>query len=220
MGKAEEKDSALMLAELAHELRQPLTGIRTSAELLLESHGEDPAVRLRAAAIVQQAQRIQLLVERARRKGPPPPGTKGNVNQAVDAAWSLLERDAASQGTAIERNLAQTMSPVRADQLALEQIFGNLLRNALEAMAGKRGRIRVSTAQQAGAVEAIIEDEGPGVPDAMRARLFSPFSTGRAAGTGLGLYISRSLAEEAGGALDLLENGPGARFRLRLPAVS
>jgi signal transduction histidine kinase len=220
MGKAEEKDSALMLAELAHELRQPLTGIRTSAELLLESHGEDPAVRVRAAAIVQQAQRIQLLVERARRKGPPPPGTKGNVNQAVEAAWSLLERDAASQGTALELNLATTMPPVRAEQVALEQIFGNLLRNALEAMAGKRGRIRVSTAEQAGAVEAVVEDEGPGVPDAMRARLFSPFNTGRASGTGLGLYISRSLAEEAGGALDLLENGPGARFRLRLPAVS
>ena len=220
MGKAEEKDSALMLAELAHELRQPLTGIRTSAELLLESHGEDPAVRVRAAAIVQQAQRIQLLVERARRKGPPSPGTKGDVNQAVEAAWSLLQLNAASQGTALERNLAETMPLVRADQVALEQIFGNLLRNALEAMAGKRGRIRVSTAQQAGAVEAIVEDEGPGVPDAMRARLFSPFSTGRAAGTGLGLYISRSLAEEAGGALDLLENGPGARFRLRLPAIS
>lgn len=218
MGKGD-KDSALILAELAHELRQPLTGIRTSAELLLESHAEDPAVRARAAAIVHQAQRIQLLVERARRKGPPPPGTKGNVNQAVEAVWSLLERDAASQGTALERSLAETMPPVRADQVALEQIFGNLLRNALEAMAGKRGRIRVSTAQLPGAVEAIVEDEGPGVPDDMRARLFSPFTTGRAAGTGLGLYISRSLAEEAGGALDLLENGPGARFRLRLPTA-
>src|ERR1700682_1437650 len=162
MGKAEEKDSALMLAELAHELRQPLTGIRTSAELLLESHGEDPAVRVRAAAIVQQAQRIQLLVERARREGPPPAGTQGNVNQAVAAAWPPRERDAASQGTALERNLAETMPPVRADQVALEQIFGNLLRNALEAMAGKRGRIRVSTAQEAGAVGGVRRGQGPG----------------------------------------------------------
>jgi len=181
MGKAEKKDPTLTLAELAHELRQPLTGIRTSAELLLESHGDDSGVRTRAAAIVHQVQRIQLLVERARQKGPPLRGARGDVNQAIEAAWSLLERD--------------------------------------EAMAGKRGRIRVSTAPLAGAVEVIVEDDGPGVRDDLRPRLFSPFTTGRAAGTGLGLHISRSLAEEAGGALDLLENAPGARFRLRLPVA-
>ena len=219
MGKAERNDAALELAELAHELHQPLTGIRTSAQLLLESHANDPAVRSRAAAIVQQVQRIQLLVERARRSGPPPPGTRGDVNQAVEMAWSLLERDAIRQGVALERNLASEVPAVKADQLALEQIFGNLLRNALEATAGKRGRIRVSTALVGGAVEAIVEDDGPGVPDDMRARLFKPFATGRSAGTGLGLYISRSLAAEAGGALELLENGPGARFLLRLPAT-
>ena len=77
--------------------------------------------------------------------------------------------------------------------------------------------LRVSTAPLAGAMEVIVEDVGPGLLDDLRPRLFSPFTTGRAAGTGLGLHISRSLAEEAGGALDLLENAPGARFRLRLP---
>ena len=220
MGKAERKDAALELAELAHELHQPLTGIRTSAELLLESHANDPAVRSRAAGILQQAQRIQLLVERARRKGLPPAGVRGDVNHAVEVAWSLLERDATSQGVSLERNLAAEVPAVKADQLALEQIFGNLLRNALEATAGRRGHIRVSTALVAGAVEAMVEDDGPGVPDQMRARLFKPFATGRSSGTGLGLHISRSLAEEAGGALELLENGPGARFLLRLPASS
>ena len=219
MGKAEKKDPTLTLAELAHELRQPLTGIRTSAELLLESHGDDSGVRTRAAAIVHQVQRIQLLVERARQKGPPLRGARGDLNQAIEAAWSLLERDAASQGAVLERNLAPEVAGVRLDQVALEQILVNLLRNALEAMAGKRGRIRVSTAPLAGAVEVIVEDDGPGVPEDLRARLFSPFTTGRATGTGLGLHISRSLAEEAGGALDLLENAPGARFRLRLPVA-
>jgi signal transduction histidine kinase len=219
MGKAEKKDPALTLAELAHELRQPLTGIRTSAELLLESHGDDPAVRARAAAIVQQVQRIQLLIDRARQKGPPLREGRGDVKQALEAAWSLLERDAGSQGTVLERNLAPGVAGVRLDQLSLEQILGNLLRNALEAMAGKRGRIRVSATSLSGAVEVIVEDDGPGVRDDLRPRLFRPFTTGRPSGTGLGLHISRSLAEEAGGALDLLENAPGARFRLRLPAA-
>lgn len=215
---AETKDPALLLAELAHELRQPLTGIRANAELLLDSHGGDAAVRSRAATIVQQVQRIQLLLERARRPGPPPPGTRGDLNEAVEAAWSLLEAEAARQGAMLERRLGK-VPQVGCDQIALEQIFGNLLRNAMEAVGSKGGRIRVTTAAAAagGGAEAIIEDDGPGIPSELRARLFSPFVTGRASGTGLGLYICRSLAEEAAGVLELLEGGPGARFRLRLP---
>ncbi len=188
MGKTDKKNAALLLAQLAHELRQPLTGISTSAQLLLESHAEDPAVCARAATIVRQAQRIQLIVERARRQGPPRSGARGDLNQAVEAAWSLLETEAAKQSAALERNLSPKVPPVSADQIALEQIFGNLLGNALEAVAGGNGRIRVSTAQVEGGVEAIVEDDGPGVPAELRARLFSPFSTGRESGTGLGLY--------------------------------
>src|SRR5256885_6074855 len=166
MGKAEKKDAALTVAELAHELRQPLTGIQSSAELLLESHGGDPAVRVRAAAIVQQVQRIQLLVERARQKGVPPRGARGDVNQAIDAAWSLLERDASNQGAALERDLAPDVAAVRLDQLALEQILGNLLRNALDATARKRGPIRGSPPPPAGAVGVIVHDGRPGgTPD-------------------------------------------------------
>src|SRR5207245_10098137 len=117
MGKAEKKDPMRTLAELAHELRQQLTGSRTSAELLLESHGDDPAVRARAAAIVQQVQRIQLLVERARQNGPPLRGARGDVNQAIEAAWSLLERDAASHGAVLEANLAQDVAGGRPDEV-------------------------------------------------------------------------------------------------------
>jgi signal transduction histidine kinase len=216
MAKGKTKDAALVLAELAHELRQPLTGIRASAELLREAYPDDPAVRARVATIVRQAERIQLLLERARRQGPPPPGARGYLNQAVESAWSLLEGEASRRGVTLELRLAPVPA-VSADQVALEQIFGNLLRNALEAVSGKGARIRVTTAQAAGGAEAIVEDDGPGVPAELRARLFSRLTTGRAGGTGLGLHISRALAEEAGGTLELMEGGGGARFRLRLP---
>src|SRR5258707_6859523 len=97
MGKTDKKNAALLLAQLAHELRQPLTGISTSAQLLLESHAEDPAVCARAATIVRQAQRIQLIVERARRQGPPRSGARGDLNQAVEAALALLGAKAEQQ---------------------------------------------------------------------------------------------------------------------------
>src|SRR6266851_5591302 len=110
MAKGKTKDAALVLAELAHELRQPLTGIRTSAELLREAHPDDPAVRTRVETIVRQAERIQL----------------------------LLEGEASRRGASLDLRLAP-VPEVGADQVALEQIFGNLLRNALEAVAGKGG---------------------------------------------------------------------------------
>src|SRR5260370_23740665 len=131
MAKGKTRDAALVLAELAHELRQPLTGIRASAELLREAHPDDPAVRARVETIVRQAERIQLLLERARRQGPPPPGARGDLNQAVESAWSLLESEASRRGAALDLRLAP-VPKVGVDQVALEQIFGNLLRNALE----------------------------------------------------------------------------------------
>ena len=207
------------LAELAHELRQPLTGIRTSAELLLEARPGDPAVAARVATIVQQVDRVQAILARARRQGAPPPDARANLNQAVDVAWSLLERDAERQGAVLVRELAPSLPEVAAEQIAVEQILGNLLRNALEAVAGRRGHIRIRTATAGEAAEAIIEDDGPGVREELRARLFARLTTGRTGGTGLGLYISRMLAEEAGGSLELLEAPGGAKFRLRLPCA-
>src|SRR5258708_2780458 len=208
MVKTDKKNAALLLAQLAHELRQPLTGISTSAQLLLESHADDPAVCARAATIFRQAQRIQLMVERARRQGPPPSGARGDLNQAVEAAWSLLEAEAAKRGAALVRNLSAEVPPVSADQIALEQIFGNLLRNALEAVAGRNGRIRVSTAQFEGGVEAIVEDDGPGVPPDLRARLFSPFSTQPESRTAPALYITPSLPQASPRAPHLLAQDP------------
>jgi signal transduction histidine kinase len=212
----EPKDTALVLAELAHELRQPLTAIRTSAELLLEARPDDAAVAARAAVILRQAERARIICERALRQKPSG-AARADLNLAVESAWALLEPEAEKQGVALERDLSPALAPVAADQVALEQILGNLLRNAVEAVAGKRGRIKVRTAATAGGAEALVEDDGPGIPAELRARLFSPFATGRESGTGLGLRISRALAEEAGGTLEALEDGPGARFRLRLP---
>src|SRR5258708_18311731 len=163
MGKGESKEAGWELAELGHEMRQPLTGIRASAEVLREAHPDDPAVPARVETIVRQAERIRLLLERARRQGPPPPGARGDLNQAVESTWSLLEAEAARRGAALELRLAP-VPVVSADQVALEQIFGNLLRNALEAVAGKGGRHRLTTAQAGGGAEGVRAGRRPRRP--------------------------------------------------------
>ena len=112
----EGKEAALALAELAHELRQPLTGIRATAELLLEAHARDPRVAARVQTIVQQVERIQRIIDRFRRAGAPPPeAMRADLNQAVDVAWSLLEGDAERQGTVLHRDLAVSLPAVAAE---------------------------------------------------------------------------------------------------------
>jgi two-component system NtrC family sensor kinase len=111
---------------------------------------------------------------------------------------------------------------VRADEV--NQIFLNLLTNALQAVADKSpAEIRIRTGLAQGAVEVAIEDSGPGVPVALRTRIFDPFFTTKPAGqgTGLGLSISAQIAARHGGTLTVEDaEGGGARFVLRLPLTS
>ncbi len=99
----------------------------------------------------------------------------------------------------------------------LRQVLVNLVRNAAEA-AGSGGRVSVSLTERNGTAEVAVEDSGPGIPSAHRARLFEPFFTTKAGGTGLGLAVSRAIARAHGGdlAADAGATG-GARFALRLP---
>jgi len=106
---------------------------------------------------------------------------------------------------------------VTADPIELQQILVNLIRNARDALAGRPGHVRIVTGQGEGRVEVTVTDDGPGVPPDQRARLFDPFVSHREGGVGLGLYVSRRLAEEAGGTLELVASTSGAAFRLRVP---
>ncbi len=99
----------------------------------------------------------------------------------------------------------------------LEQVMLNLYMNAIEAMPSG-GELGVTARSDAGGVEVLVADSGPGVPHEDAERVFEPFFTRKAGGTGLGLYVSRQIVEAHGGRLELAAAGPGARFRLFLPA--
>ncbi|WP_444851268.1 ATP-binding protein [Neoaquamicrobium sediminum] len=101
----------------------------------------------------------------------------------------------------------------------MEQVVFNLVRNAIDATAGEgsAAKVLVSLKQRGDAVVLEISDNGPGVPAELRPRLFTPFTTTRGDGTGLGLALSQRLVERAGGEIALMDSDQGATFRVVLP---
>ena len=103
---------------------------------------------------------------------------------------------------------------IQGDGGRLRQVFLNLVSNAARAGAH---RVRFQAAAEGARVRVEIADDGPGIPEAIRPRLFEPFATTREDGNGLGLAVSRRIVERHGGSLALLATGPGATFRIELP---
>ncbi len=216
--------SGLMAAMLAHEIKNPLAGIRGAAQLL---EGDSEAAL--TALICREVDRIRDMVERveslSEAKGLPVQPV--NVHEVLREACELL-RSASAMSLDVEELFDPSLPPVMAARVALGQIFLNLLKNAQESMQGN-GVIRIRTSAHYGhmrhademqsAYAAInIEDSGPGIAEEIKARLFEPFATTRGRGRGLGLAVTAQLASGMGGHIELVEKQEaGAHFRLLLP---
>lgn len=233
-----EKLSAMgtLLAGVAHELNNPLAIVMGRASLLEEkaegSGLEDDARRIREAA--ERCGRIvRTFLNMARQK--PPSRSAVHLNDIVQAAADMLGYTLRSHGVQVDLALAEGMPEVQADPDQLGQVVLNLMVNAQQAMLGTDGpRVlsmstgvevqRLATSRREPRVWLRVHDSGPGVPEAVRERLFEAFFTTKEAGfgTGLGLSVSRSIVREHGGELILesheADDGrSGASFRLSLP---
>lgn len=213
---------------LAHEIKNPLTPIRMSLETLLAAGAEDSPhfrqlFRESAGVILEEVERLRRIVDEFSRFARLP---KPKLEPFALAPWLgqvLSLYGAPRPGIQLERNLSLEVS-VRGDRDQLTQVLVNLLKNAEEAIAGP-GRIEVR-ALQAGAEVAIeVEDNGPGIPAELRARIFEPYFTTKSGGSGLGLAIAARICQEHGGRLEVRgatadPSGRGAVFTLYLPRVT
>jgi two-component system C4-dicarboxylate transport sensor histidine kinase DctB len=219
-------DLGLQAAATVHELRQPLAGIKAVAQLVAGSAADPGLVIERATAIERYAEMMEALCDRLRAyaRAEPVGHGAGDVNAAVRAALDLLKQLLRKPPVAVETALADSLPQVALDSVGVQQIVVNLVRNARDAVAERQGRIRVATRAVGQEVEVTVSDDGPGVPPEIRERLFTPFASAKASGSGLGLWLSRRLAVEAGGSLELeTDDGEGcdgrpagATFVLRL----
>lgn len=209
-----------LLAGMAHEIRNPLAGIRSTVQLW-QRLPEAARTPESLTAVVGAVDRLNALVGRlllfsradnAERR-------PVDVNQILAEGLDLIAAQAAAQNVVVQRDLAQRLPTVSGSANALRQLVLNLLANALSAMP-QGGRLRCSTnlAASGNLIELRITDTGGGIAPEHRPRLFEPFFTTRPEGTGLGLALCREVAESHGGSIALEAPGPGGTtFCLRLP---
>jgi signal transduction histidine kinase len=209
-----------MAAVVAHEVRNPLAGIKGVLQVVAQRLAPEANERKALQEATARLDALQALTEELllfARPTPPEPTTLSLLALAQKTR-ELLQADRALEGLAIE--VVGDPGELRGDPLQLRRAILNLVRNAAEASDG-RGRVVVEVRDRAEAVELCVADTGPGVPAELRERIFEPFFTTRARGTGLGLAIVRRTAEGHGGEI-AVEPGPGggARFRLTLPRIA
>jgi len=205
-----------LLASVAHEIRNPLGAIRTLARTARRRAEEPEAQNLEL--IASEADRLALLADGLRCVGLPVRTLRREIDPdlAVGEVLQLLRDQLAHRRVQVDLVLAGGAT-ISADPAQVRQVVLNLVLNAADAMP-RGGRVRCVTTRSADAWELAVEDEGPGVSPAIRAKLFAPFVSSKPRGLGIGLYLSRRLAAANGATLTLdPEFAPGARFVARWP---
>lgn len=214
-----------MASAIAHEVNQPLTAIHSYAQAALrnaQGHSGIPPVVLESLqGIAEQAARAAAITRRLRGylRNSEPEATRVDLNELAGHAVALLRTEALDRRVALQLDLAAAPLPAEVDAVQLEQALLNLLRNAMEA-SHAAAQAQVTLATRAAGSEAVlsVQDNGPGVPPEAIAHIFEAFFTTKAQGMGIGLALSRSIAEAYGGSLALDQNTRGgARFELRVP---
>jgi len=224
---ATERMAALgaMAGMLAHDFRGPMTVIRGYAETLAEGTLPEHEVRQRAGLIVEMTDRLERMTAETldfAREG----ARLAARSWAASALVADLLQAIAQEVPGLELDSRVDLpaeARLSADADKLRRVLVNLAHNAREAMRWN-GRLRLEArvaGPPPGVLELVVADEGPGVPEEIRERLFEPFVTsGKRHGTGLGLAVARRFVEDHGGRVELLQEGPGARFRIQLPLLA
>lgn len=204
-----------LTANLAHEIRNPLSAINHAAQLLGEDAGHDTAATRLTRIIEDNVGRLNYLVEdvlslsrRDRQSGE----AIRLAEYLADFVHQFQQSEAVAPG--LIRLEATPDVTVWFDRLHLHQVLWNLCRNACRHCSGSPGSIGIEVEATGDTAHIEIYNDGPSIPEVMRQRLFEPFFTTDRAGTGLGLYIALELAEANDGQLRCLEQAQGARFRL------
>lgn len=193
-------------ATIAHEVRNPLSAVRLSVQLLARRHGKDDGLTL----IQEELERLDLIVDQllAFSRGMDIAPERCRLEELTEDVCRLLRRQAEHTGVTLSWD---GQAQVHADPNRIRQLLLNLVLNAIQAQHDQGGRVQIHILADG----LVVEDQGPGISPEQQASLFEAFSSNRSGGTGLGLHLARSIAEAHGAVLRYEPSNPGSRFVLR-----
>lgn len=226
----QQETSRALIRGLAHEIKNPLGGIRGAAQLLERRLLPDSGDREYTRVIIQEADRLRRLVDRMLGPDQVPRPQAMNIHEVVEQVRKLVEAEA-PPGVRVWRDYDPSIPELVADPEQLVQAVLNIARNALQVLTerggpgalGLRTRVRrqltLSGVRHALVVQVDVEDDGPGVPPALQEKIFYPMVTGRTGGTGLGLSIAQYLVHGHGGAIECRSRPGCTVFSVFLPLI-
>lgn len=214
----------LLLRNLAHEIKNPLGGIRGAAQLL-EQELEKPALREYTQVVIQEADRLRSLMENLLTPQHAPHFGALNIHEVLERVRSLLLAEMPA-GLTIQRDYDTSLPPLQGDKEQLIQVMLNIVRNAAQAMHGHgtiilRSRIarQFTLVKKRHPLVVVVQiiDNGPGVPTHLRDKIFYPLVSGRPEGHGLGLTLAQDFVNQHQGSIEF-DSEPGRTcFTVTLP---
>lgn len=213
-----------LIRNLAHEIKNPLGGIRGAAQLL-EHELNNPGLREYTQVIIKEADRLQDLMQRLLTPHRPMLPATVNIHEILERVRSLLTAEFPGS-LAVRRDYDTSLPELVGDREQLIQAVLNIARNAAQAMNGEgeivlktRSLRQVTLAKKRYrlAMEIKVIDNGPGIPDDIRERMFYPLVSGREGGSGLGLTIAQNFIQHHHGTIDCASRPGSTVFTLRLP---
>ena len=213
-----------MAAGIAHEIKNPLTGIAAAITVLKDDFSPDDGRYQIINEVLEQISRLDKTVNDLLFFGKPtaPEPTCTDINSALRKILVFASQHRGGKNIEKRLELGEGLPPVYVDPKQIQQVFLNLFLNAVQAMQ-QGGTLTVQSGlAQCGGVEMVrvnVIDTGPGIPQNILDKIFTPFFTTKAQGTGLGLAISHRLIEQQGGRLSVVsEDGKGTTFTVELPS--
>jgi PAS domain S-box-containing protein len=208
-----------MAASVAHEIRNPLNSIWGFAQLIEEKTENNDRRKFFAQIVIEESQRIERIVNNTLlfSRDAPRLTNPVDINEIITSSATALSEKAQRVSVKIALDLDPNLPSVKGNAGQLEQVFNNLILNAIQAMP-EGGNVSIVSRTHDGAVKATVGDTGPGIPAGMAETIFLPFFTTKQDGTGLGLSVCSKILEDHNGYIEVESKpGCGATFKVTIP---